>query len=181
MSALIVQDSTSSNINWNELILSRRSFLSLISSVPVFAGLPSTGNASIRDYKATLEALVNTLLPAYKGTPSGVELGTLAHLQHLGSEIPNYGQMLQLGCDWLNLTALQVSGKSFVEAQKSVRDSTLRQAFFEPENTLPQVFAARVRKDCMILYYSNPAAWNSLPFNGPIQPNGFPDHWQPVR
>ena len=180
MTAPLFLDSMCSNITWNKLILSRRSVLSLIASVPAFAARPDYANASVEDNRAILEAVVDTLLPAYKGSPSGVELDMVYDLQRLSAEIQNYAQMLQLGCDWLNVRATQMTGKSFTETTSDIRENVLKQAFDEPENSLPKVFATRVRKDCMILYYSNPVAWPALSFNGPIQPVGFQDHWMPV-
>lgn len=180
MTAPIFSAAMSSNITWNKLYLSRRSLLSLLSSVPVFVTSPNDVTAKEDNYRTTLEALIDTLLPAHESAPSGVKLGILDDIQRLGVEIENYAQMLQLGCNWLNFRATKISGEGFTDATSKTRDSVLKNAFEEPENSLPKVFAARVRKDCMIFYYSNPIAWRGLPLNEPIQPVGFPDHWRPA-
>lgn len=157
------------------LRLGRRDMMALCAALPMFAVGRSANSAPLSN-EATLNALVETLLPGDIRSPSGLDTNIPERLLGLAETIPNYRDMLTLGLQWINDWTLRDSGVVFAEAAPSKRDDALKAALAEQPGTLPPVFAARVRNDAMTLYYASPVAWASLGFDGPIQPVGFPDH-----
>lgn len=162
---------------WNRgLRLGRRDFLALTAALPAFAMTGRMADAATQTGGHILDALVDTLVPGDADFPSGPEIGIPKRLFDLSKTIPNYPEMLGLGFRWIDETTRATHGKDFRAATRDQRDAILRAALNEPAQTLPAVFAARVRNDVMTLYYASPEVWAVLGFEGPIQPVGFPDH-----
>jgi hypothetical protein len=151
--------------------------LALLAAAPLYALRPN-GEHVIRDIDMSriLTALVDAFLPADENSLSGSDLNVPQRVTALAQDVPNYPPMLQLGLTWLEETAQKLHKRPFCDLAGSQQGFIIGTAFAQPDQTLPRVFATRLRADCMILYYSNPAAWLSLGLNAPIQPHGYPDH-----
>ncbi len=159
------------------LQIDRRSMLALLTAAPLYALRP-TGEHVLKDTDRprVLAALVDAFLPADANSPAGSELNVPQRITALARDVPNYPQMLQLGLSWLEETAQNLHNRPFYDLTGSQKDAVIVAAFAQPDQTLPRVFAARLRADCMVFYYGNPATWPSLGLDGPIQPHGYPDH-----
>jgi hypothetical protein len=157
-------------INYSGPHPSRRDVSIGLLLVPFWSGLLARPLNAASQTEETLHALVETLVPRDE-TPSAADLGIDKRLQAMATGIENYGLMIEEGTAWLDN---QANG-SFSSLPLQERERVLELAFSQPEHTLPQVFAVRIRSDTLTLYYQDPRAWRGLPISSPIQPDGYPD------
>ncbi|MZR14261.1 gluconate 2-dehydrogenase subunit 3 family protein [Maritimibacter sp. DP07] len=138
---------------------------------PIWIGVtsrPSTADARTND---TLRAMVETIVPADE-TPSAADIGIHQQIQAMALDIQNYELMIAEGTAWLDRAA----NGSFANLALPDRNRVLEAAFSQPPQSLPQVFATRIRNDTLTLYYRDRRAWPGLGIASPIQPDGYPDH-----
>lgn len=123
---------------------------------------------------SAMPAFLDTLLPEYD-SPSATQLGADRQLLNYAATVDNYLRLLQLGCQWLDQQALSTGNKTFAQLSPEIREDIVRAAEASPENSVQRLFFERVKSDIFRFYYTNPASWPAIGFNGPIQPIGFPD------
>lgn len=170
------RESTDQPVWMADLRLDRRAILGLLASVPVFAVTSQTAGAQTVEQRGMLADITDVIVPADSMSPAASDLGIPARILDLSRAIPNYAQMIELGIGWLNAAAHQQGGTTFNGLSQSDKDGLFAAAMNSAPQTLPQVFASRLRSDCLTFYYSDPRIWPSLGLDGPIQPAGFMDH-----
>ena len=162
----------------------RREFLK-IGAAAIPAVLPASisaavsfrASAAIRKHR--LESLVpylDTLLPG-ENTPSASQLSLHEHLVDHALDVPNYVELLSLGCYWLNGQA--GAGTNFAALDEAARVRLITLMEHSTPGTIERQFFDRTLSDTMQFYYAHPRTWKALGFAGPPQPVGFPDYRQP--
>ncbi len=127
----------------------------------------------------SLRAFLDTLIPG-DSTPSASELGLENLLLRHARDIENYPHLLELGCEWLDETALKLYSRSFdgLDSKQMIAVVTLAEG--SPADVIARMFFERVRLDLMGLYYAMPASWTGLGISAP-QPAGHLDFERPPR
>lgn len=128
--------------------------------------------------RLTLDAFVDRLIPKDE-YPGAVELGISGQLLDKAQSSRRYYNLVSDGCLWLNRQAGQRGFKTFAVMPEAIQEAVIQQAADSPQRTLPGFFFARLWKDACFFYYSHPAVLKALPYAGPPQPFGFPDHTSP--
>jgi hypothetical protein len=162
----------------------RREFLKIgataipaVLPVTISAAVSFRASAAIRKYR--LEALVpylDTLLPE-DGAPSASQLSLHEHLVDHALDVPNYVELLSLGCRWLDGQA--GPGANFAALGEAARVRLINLMEHSTPGTIERQFFERTLADAMQFYYAHPRTWKVLGFAGPPQPVGFPDYRQP--
>lgn len=92
-----------------------------------------------------------------------------------------YMRVLRAGCKWLDSEARKQGVAGFGDldpvAQEAIVDRTARAR----EGSLPRVFFDVTRRHGFRAYYAEPASWQTLPYRGPPQPEGYMDHAEAPR
>jgi len=151
--------------------------------VSVAARIPASiklrGSRVLKQPELTsLPAYLDTLLPAGQ-SPSASALDIHYYLAHHALGIPNYVELLKIGCRWLDGS---VRGESrFYQLADVQRVQLVQHLDQSPPGTNQKLFFQRTLSDAMGFYYAHPASWQSLKFDGPPQPRGFPDAALPPR
>lgn len=157
------------------LQLTRRRVLRQLATVPIWASMPVSAFASTGNVVQDMVAAVLDLIIPPDSTPAASELGVHLSLLGVAQNVPNYPELISQGLGWLEQMARENGHNGFLEMPPEQQEALLTTAFSAPLQTLPRVFAQRLRDDAMTLYYSNPRAFVGLGFDGPIQPTGYPD------
>ncbi|NVK06022.1 MAG: hypothetical protein HWD81_00630 [Marivivens sp.] len=167
---------TSHTVKWNDgLRIGRRELLALFAAVPLL-GVANTSFSQSRTFEEKVFiAFLDMLIPRDETSPPASELSLSDRLIDLGRSIPNYLDMIFLGAQWLQSASMRSSGKSFDELPLVAKFQLTKAAFSQPIDSLPFVFANRIKDDALTLYYSHPASWSVVGLESPIQPNGYPD------
>ena len=163
--------------------MDRRRWLQFVAALAAWLRSHAAG-AALVDQLATapreLSALgpfLDTLIPA-DTTPSATQLGI--HTRLLASAAAGAdAELLATGCGWLDAQARFLGKSGFAALGETEREAIVARAAAAPPGALPNVFFQRVRSDSMRHYYSMPASWAGLGFDGPPQPRGFPGHDRP--
>ena len=161
--------------------MSRREFIkrSVQSAVLLYSAveLPAVCADAQRAQLKSLPAFLDTLIPA-DSTPSASQLGLDQALIQHATRIENYTRLLELGCEWLDKTSVDLHGANFDGLAQAQRESVVTLAEAGPDSTIPNMFFERVWFDLLGLYYASPASWDGL-ISSPPQPVGYPDYTRP--
>lgn len=124
--------------------------------------------------RATFASYLDVLLPrdAYSG--AATELGVDAKLWSFAQIDLQFGRLLGVGCQWLNLTG----GTGFSELTDRQKIAVVQWMSDSDWNEVPRRFYELVRQAAVEVYYSEPAAWVGLAIQRPPQPLGYPPPWQ---
>ncbi len=163
--------------------MQRRKFLKIGAAaipmmLPVRIGAAVSFRADVVIRNKGLEALapyLDTLLPG-DGAPSASQLSIHELVVDHAMEIPDYVQLLSLGCQWLNGQAGPGADFGMLGEAARVRLVTLLE--HAEQGSIARQFFDRTLFDAMQFYYAHPRSWTALGFAGPPQPVGFPDYRQ---
>ncbi len=128
-----------------------------------------------RDEQETLEALLDTLIPEDE-TPGALQLGVAEKIKARAAGENTYRRLIKKGCAWLDRSAGKLDVKSFAALRQENRDAVMTRAVESTADSLPGIFIRQMRSDAFHHYYGHPKSWVQLGYNGPPQPNGFPDY-----
>lgn len=163
------------------LVLGRRTALQLMLAIPAvtFGAVKLNASSEATSISAeameTLAELLDILLPKTDESPAASELDLATRILSLANTVPNYPSLLENGLNWIAETSRLSFRNNFMMLSKDKREAVVKAAFAQADQTLPRVFAKRLRDDAMTIFYSHPASWPALDFEGPIQPSGFLD------
>ncbi len=130
-----------------------------------------------RDEERTLEALLDTLIPADE-TPGALQFGVAEKIKAKVSEEDRYRLLIRKGCAWLDDTARKSNSKSFGVLSEKDRDLILESALKSDAGSVQRIFFQQIRADAFHYYYSDRRSWARIGYNGPPQPDGFPNYFR---
>jgi hypothetical protein len=166
-----------------KMALNRRDFIRLLfgsgllaASAYLFKGVFLPSQLSQKEAR-TIEAVLDTLIPEYNG-PGALALGVGDKVKMKAASDYKYRRLLKMGCTWLDKAAERL-GPGFASLKEDGRDAVLTIAYESTPNSLQRIFFDRMRADAFYYYYSEPASWKQIGYNGPPQPAGFPDYDKP--
>jgi len=153
----------------------------LISSLPlkVFAKTKDDNGIEIeegfkvfnQETQQSMEALAETLVPGSK------QLGIRRIFIDYISKEPGLAGFFDAGLWNLDSISRLKFKKPFYELTKMDE----KKVVIEHVSVRNRMFFAGFRKKIIELYYSNPAVWKGLSYNGPPQPRGFMDYSLPPK
>jgi len=173
------------------MIPTRRSFIKtlaigilgngLISSIPIklFAkgkddnGIEIEGGFKVfnQETQLNMEALAETLVPGSK------KIGIKKIFIDYISREPGLAGFFDAGL-W-NLDT--ISKSKFKKSYYKLTHKKERKSVIDHVSAHNTMFFGRFRRKIIELYYSNPAVWKGLSYNGPPQPRGFMDYSLPPK
>lgn len=135
------------------------------------AASASVGSAAER---RTLAAFLDTLLPRDALSASATGLGVDEGLWAYAREDGQFGQLLALGCTWLD----QTQGPLFHALAEAQQIAIVRWMADSDWQQIPRRFYELTRQLAVEIYYSHPASWGGLALQRPPQPIGYPPPWR---
>ncbi len=123
-------------------------------------------------------AFVDTLLPAFEGTPSASDIGIPAIIMKKYRRNQRFKSMLLRAEPWLDTTAQQRFAENFVDLNEAQRNDIVQLASQAPMRSLPYQLFSQLREESFRFYYSHPEVLTHLESRAP-QPQGFLNHSQP--
>ena len=123
------------------------------------------------DFRTTLTAFLDTLIPADAASPSASEAGVTDRLMAEAGRDPTYARLIQVGCRWIDVQ----TGGEFAGAPEAARILVAEWMSKAALDTPPRRFFDLVRDHALALYYTVPASWRGSPFERPPQPIGYPE------
>ena len=154
-------------------ILTRRNFL-ILAPVAVLATLAGVTASNPR---STLEAFVDTLLPADEFGPAASDTGAVAVVESTFSGSWKRWLELRKLTIWLNYSA----GGIFANADAGVRDAVLAKLDRLPETSARWKTYNRARRSVMRHYFGNAERAVAMGLPGAPQPLGYPDAHLPWK
>lgn len=124
--------------------------------------------------RATFAAFLDVFLPRDALTGSATDLDVDKQLWEFSETEARFRRLIELGCQWLNLTG----GPPFKELSDEQQIAVVEWMASSDWNQIPRRFYELVRQTAIELYYSDPRAWKGLPIARPPQPFGYPPPWQ---
>jgi hypothetical protein len=124
--------------------------------------------------RTTFAAFLDVLLPRDTLSGSATDLRVDQQLWALAVDEARFRRLIELGCQWLNLTGGPPFAQLAAEQQIAVVEWMSHSAWSQ----VPHRFYELVRQTAVEVYYSNPAAWRDLSINRPPQPLGYLPPWQ---
>ncbi|MBI5861118.1 MAG: gluconate 2-dehydrogenase subunit 3 family protein [Rhodocyclales bacterium] len=124
--------------------------------------------------RATFAAFLDVLLPGDTLSGSATELRVDEQLWALSDTEARFRRLLELGCQWLNMTG----GPPFTELSALQQNAVVGWMSTSDWDQIPRRFYELVRQTAVEVYYSDPAAWHGLPIDRPPQPLGYLPPWQ---
>lgn len=123
--------------------------------------------------RSAFATFLDILLPgdAYSGSASDLRVDQ--GLWDIASADPRFQQLVQFGCQWLNMTGSTPFAKLPAEQQTAVVAWMAESDW----NQVPRRFYEIVRQLAVELYYSQSAARAGMPVLNPPQPLGYPPPW----
>lgn len=143
----------------------------------VFCG-STMAHAQSRVMAELLGAVADLIVPR-DTSPSASDIGVHHRLLAQARTIPNYPRLLSEGLGWMEQQARSIHGAPFPQLPVDAQEQILSAAFEAPHQTLPRVFAERIRADVLSAYYRDARGWAGTGFEQPIQPMGYPDFQDP--
>ncbi len=135
--------------------------------------LPAFGQtATIK--RRTLDAVIDTLLPADDVTPSATALGVSNELVLLAPRGSSLHRLFALGTTWLD----GLDARSFAELPTETRQDVLRYMERADYNEVPGRFFQLLRQMAVEIYYAQPETYAGLSLNPAPQPEGYPPPWK---
>ncbi|SEM21679.1 Gluconate 2-dehydrogenase subunit 3 [Roseovarius tolerans] len=168
-------DNQSAPLSKSALAVSRRdAILRLASGCLVsLVSSPAVGQTATIERK-TLDAVIDTLLPADDLTPSATELGVSDELMLLASKGSSLHRLFALGTTWLDT----LDARSFAELPSETRQDVLRYMERADYNEVPGRFFQLLRQMTVEIYYAQPQTYAGLSLNPAPQPEGYPPPWK---
>ncbi|MEY4981992.1 MAG: hypothetical protein RIR62_258 [Pseudomonadota bacterium] len=158
--------------------ISRRVFAQGLGAVPMAVFGATEVQAQSRVVAELLAAVADLIVPRDR-SPSASDLDVHHRILAQARTIPNYPRLLSEGLGWLEQQARGRHGAPFLQLPAEVQARILTAAFAAQPQTLPRVFADRMRADVLATYYRDARAWAGTGFEQPIQPMGYPDFQDP--
>lgn len=124
--------------------------------------------------RETLDAVIDTLLPADDVTPSATALGVSDELMSLAPKGSSLHRLLALGTTWLDT----LDARSFAELPAETRHDVLRYMERADYNEVPGRFFHLLRQMAFEIYYAQPQTYAGLALNPAPQPEGYPPPWE---
>lgn len=153
---------------------SRRVFSLGLCTIPIFSLGATAVDAQSRAFVAMMAAVVDLIIPR-DATPSASDIGVHNRILDAAQKIPNYSQLLAEGLGWIEQNAQVDFNLPFLGLSTSAQTEIMAVAFEAPPQSLPSVFAHRIRADALKAYYQDARSWTGMGFDQPIQPMGYPD------
>ena len=97
-----------------------------------------------------------------------------AQLWALADADARFRRLIELGCQWLNMTG----GPPFAELTAGQQIAVVEWMSHSDWSAVPRRFYELVRQTAVEVYYSNPATWRGLSIERPPQPLGYFPPWQ---
>ncbi len=129
------------------------------------------------DEEITLEALLDTLIPDDE-TPGALQFGVAEKIKATAARDNEYRLLIRKGCAWLNAKAGKLGRPTFASMGEEGRDAVLTNALKSGAGSMQRIFLQRIRGDAFHHYYGDRRSWAQLRYNGPPQPDGFPDYFR---
>lgn len=123
--------------------------------------------------RSTFATFLDVLLPRDEFTGSATDLHVDRELLSFAESDPRFKRLIELGCQWLNMTGGPPFAKLTTEQQIALVDWMTSSDF----NQIPRRFYELVRLTAIEMYFSQPAAWHGLAIKRPPQPTGYPPPW----
>ncbi|MEQ8903131.1 MAG: gluconate 2-dehydrogenase subunit 3 family protein [Roseovarius sp.] len=133
---------------------------------------PAVGQTATIE-RQTLDAVIDTLLPADDMTPSATLLGVSAELMLLAPKGSSLHRLFALGTTWLDT----LDARSFAELPSETRQDVLRYMERADYNEVPGRFFQLLRQMTVEIYYAQPQTYAGLSLNPAPQPEGYPPPW----
>jgi len=124
--------------------------------------------------RATFSAFLDVLLPRDALSGSATDLRVDKQLLELADTDARFHRLIELGCDWLNMTG----GPPFTELAAEQQIAIVEWMSQSDWDGVPRRFYELVRQTAVEAYYSDPASWRGLPISRPPQPLGYLPPWQ---
>lgn len=134
---------------------------------------PTHAAAPAKNERATIAAFLDILLPRDALSGSASDLGVHDRLLAFARTDANFGRLLSLGSQWLNMTG----GEPFAVLSGDQQSAIATWMSTADWNEIPRRFYELVRQIAIELYFTQPAAWAGLPIFRPPQPLGYPPPW----
>lgn len=150
--------------------------LAFVAAALSAAPLRGLGRAQAEDMAAhasTLDAVVDTLLPADEMTPAASALGVGADILGLAAEQPLLAELIARVCAWLDTTG---AGR-FVDLTAADKEAVIAYLAQADIDTLEGRFYQLIRLLAIEFYYARPEALAGLDLNPTPQPAGYPPPW----
>lgn len=123
--------------------------------------------------RGTFGVFLDILLPADSYSGSACELKVDQELWAIARRDERFRRLIELGCRWLNMTGRGRFSDLATEDQIAVVEWMSASDW----NQIPRRFYQLVRQLAVEIYYSDVAALNGLPIQGPPQPMGYQPPW----
>ncbi len=124
---------------------------------------------------ATLGAFLDTLIPSDE-TPGASQLGIAEKLLTGISRDRNYRRTIREGCAWLNRKAKKYGAPDFAGLREQQKEEIVAEAETGPAGSLHRLFFEKLRSEAFSCYYACPETWKTLTYQGPPQPDGYPEY-----
>ena len=165
---------------------SRRAFIHAVSRLGVLLGFHSLAMrradaASVSEElkERTLEAFLDTLIPADETSPSASEVGIDRKFLMIARQNANGRKLLNAGLTWLNEQAKKAGARNFAALTGAQRERIVRRAEQAEQGTVPHLFFTASQNGVFFHYYAEPESWPAIHYDGPPQPLGFLDYSEP--
>ena len=132
-------------------------------------GAPDSVAESIS--RATLDAAIDTLIPADPLTPPASEMGVGQIIANQAEAEAQFRQWLIEGLKWFD----QGVPSSFVLRDASARTELMQTLANSPVGSQTRIFFELLRLRTMTAYYADPRSRVGLAIERPPQPIGYPD------
>lgn len=144
---------------------------SALAAIPL--GPPGRGNSI-----TALGPFLDVLLPPDSVSPGATQLGVDRAITARFRRNPRLGNLVTLGCGWLDQQARVAGGADFATLAPLQQESIVAAAAASASPSLPLVFFNTLRDLAWLHYYTQAESWAGLHYAGPPQPVGFPGHDQ---
>jgi len=124
--------------------------------------------------RATFAAFLDVLLPRDTLSGSATDLQVDVQLWALSDAEARFRRLIELGCQWLNMTG----GPPFAKLAAEQQIAVVEWMSHSDWSQAPRRFYELVRQTAVEVYYSDPAAWRGLSIERPPQPLGYLPPWQ---
>ncbi len=137
-------------------------------------------NACAADQR-TLDAYLDTLIPADAEGPGALQLGVPERLSAIAAADGDYSGLIEQLVRWLDERAQALGEVGFADLDGEARETIVRAAESAAAGSPARRAFARTRQDAFAAFYGDPRAWPGIGYRGPPQPEGFPDYDRPPQ
>ena len=152
----------------------RRRLLKIVGAFFLVEAVPRVSFAAdAASTRRTFGVFLNVLLSADSYSGSASDLKVDQKLWAIARRDERFGRLIELGCQWLNMTGRG----GFSDLATTDQITVVEWMSTSDWNEIPRRFYELVRQLAVEIYYSDPAALNGLSIQGPPQPMGYPPPW----